>query len=75
MILRSIRTIEPEAVFEQIKYDGGFKRFRYRGSKLAGAEFATIAIAHNIKKLTSVKSPSFSVILRLKTNVSGHNKI
>ena len=51
---RSMRPVEPEAVFGQVKYDGGFKRFRYRGYKMVGAEFATIAIAHNIKKLVSV---------------------
>ena len=48
---RSMRTIEPEAVFGQIKYDGGFKRFHYRGNRLVRAEFATVAIAHNIKKM------------------------
>ena len=51
---RSMRPIEPEAVFGQIKHDGRFGRFHYRGSKLTGAEFATIAIAHNIKKMISV---------------------
>ena len=51
---RSMRPIEPEAVFGQIKYDGRFRRFHYRGSKLTGAEFATIAIAHNIRKMISV---------------------
>lgn len=51
---RSMRPVEPEAVFGQIKYDGGFKRFRYRGNKMVGAEFATVAIAHNIKKMISV---------------------
>ena len=51
---RSMRPVEPEAVFGQIKYDGRFRRFHYRGSKLTGAEFATIAIAHNIKKMISV---------------------
>lgn len=48
---RSMRPIEPEAVFGQIKYDGGFKRFHYRGNRLVKAEFATLAIAHNIKKM------------------------
>ena len=48
---RSMRPIEPEAVFGQIKYDGGFKRFHYRGNRLVRAEFATVAIAHNIKKM------------------------
>ncbi|MCQ2176180.1 MAG: IS1182 family transposase [Bacteroidales bacterium] len=51
---RSMRPVEPEAVFGQIKYDGGFKRFRYRGVALTSAEFATVAIAHNIKKMISV---------------------
>ena len=54
MYHRSMRPVEPEAVFGQIKYDGGFKRFRYRGSALTSAEFATVAIAHNIKKMISV---------------------
>jgi len=51
---RSMRPIEPEAVFGHIKYDGRFRRFHYRGSRMAGAEFATVAIAHNIKKMISV---------------------
>ncbi len=50
---RSMRPVEPEAVFGQIKYDGGFKRFHYRGNRLVKAEFATLAIAHNIKKMAS----------------------
>ena len=50
---RSMRPIEPEAVFGQIKYDGGFKRFHYRGNRLVDAEFATLAIAHNIRKMAS----------------------
>ena len=55
---RSMRPIEPEAVFGQLKYDGGFKRFHYRGNKLVMAEFATLAIAHNIKKMaTLLRSP------------------
>lgn len=50
---RSQRPIEPEAVFGQIKYDNGFKRFHYRGERLVKAEFATIAVAHNIRKMIS----------------------
>ena len=52
---RSMRPIEPEAVFGQIKYDGGFRRFHYRGNRLVKAEFATLAIAHNIRKLAKIK--------------------
>ena len=51
---RSMRPIEPEAVFGQIKYDGGFRRFHYRGNRLVRAEFATVAIAHNIRKLAAL---------------------
>ena len=51
---RSRRPIEPEAVFGQIKYDSGFKCFHYRGNRLTKAEFATIAISHNIKKMASL---------------------
>lgn len=51
---RSMRPIEPEAVFGQIKYDSCFKRFHYRGNKLVRAEFATVAIAHNIKKMAAL---------------------
>ena len=50
---RSKRPIEPEAVFGQIKYDNSFKRFHYRGRRLVKAEFATIAVAHNIRKMIS----------------------
>ena len=38
----------------QIKYDGRFRRFNYRGSRLTGAEFAIVAIAHNIRKMASL---------------------
>jgi len=52
------RPIEPEAVFGQIKYDSCFKHFHYRGNKLVRAEFATVAIAHNIKKMAALlRSP------------------
>ena len=50
---RSRRPIEPEAVFGQIKYDNHFKRFSYRGKRLVNAEFAAIAVAHNIRKKIS----------------------
>ena len=50
---RSRRPIEPEAVFGHIKYDNNIKRFHYRGKRLMKAEFATIAVAHNIRKMIS----------------------
>ena len=68
---RSRRPIEPEAVFGQIKYDGGFKRFHYRGQKMVEAEFANVAIAHNIRKLVSVRDAmrSSQAVARLKEGV------
>ena len=53
LLHRSRRPIEPEAVFGQIKYDNHFKRFSYRGKRLVNAEFAAIAVAHNIRKMIS----------------------
>ena len=50
-----MRLLELESAVGQIKYDGGFKRFQYRGRKMVEADFATVAMAHNIKKLVSVK--------------------
>ena len=50
---RSARPVEPEAVFGQIKNNNGFRRFRYRGTRLVAAEFATVAVAHNIRKYIS----------------------
>lgn len=43
--------IEPEAVFGQIKYDMGYKRFRHFGKDKVTMDFAFFAIAFNIKKM------------------------
>ncbi len=48
---RSKRPIEPEAVFGQIKYNKGFKRFKLKGLDGVNLEFGLIAIALNISKL------------------------
>ncbi|MBM6654925.1 transposase, partial [Bacteroides mediterraneensis] len=48
--VRHYRCIEPEAVFGQIKYDMGYKRFRHFGKDKATMDFAFFAIAFNIKK-------------------------
>ena len=47
---RSNRPIEPEAVFGDIKFNHGFKRFHMRGHKKVTVEFGLIAIAHNLRK-------------------------
>ena len=38
----SILPVQSEAVLRQIKYVDGCNRFRYRGSILTSAEFATV---------------------------------
>ena len=53
---RSRRPIEPEAVFGDIKYDHGFKRFRLRGNEKVKVEFGLVALAHNLRKYARVKS-------------------
>lgn len=47
---RSKRPIEPEAVFGQIKYDCGFKRFRLKSLPKVSVEFGLVALAHNLRK-------------------------
>lgn len=48
---RSRRPIEPEAVFGQMKYDMGYKRFRHFGKDKVTMDFAFFAIAFNLKKM------------------------
>ena len=48
---RGRRCIEPEAVFGQMKYNMGYKRFRHFGKDKVGMDFAFFAIAFNMKKL------------------------
>ena len=50
---RSKRPIEPEAVFGQIKYDSGFKRFSLKSLPKVSVEFGLIALAHNLRKYAS----------------------
>ena len=46
---RSNRPIEPEAVFGDIKYNHGFKRFRLKSNAKVKVEFGLVATAHNIR--------------------------
>lgn len=48
---RSKRPIEPEAVFGQMKYNMGYKRFRHFGKDKISMDFAFFAIAFNLKKM------------------------
>ena len=53
---RSMRPIEPEAVFGDIKSDHGFKRFRLRGNAKVSVEFGLVALAHNLRKYAKVQT-------------------
>jgi hypothetical protein len=52
--MRSLRPIEPESVFGEIKKNMGFKRFQLRGQKNVSTEWGLESIAHNIKKLSNL---------------------
>lgn len=52
---RSNRPIEPEAVFGDIKFNHGFKRFRLKSNEKVNIEFGLVAVAHNIRKYITAK--------------------
>jgi len=52
---RSRRPIEPEAVFGQMKYNMGYKRFRHVGERLCNMDINIFAIAFNILKLSRLR--------------------
>lgn len=47
---RKKRSIEPEPVFGNIKYNKGYKRFLLRGKDKVEIEAGLLSLAHNIKK-------------------------
>ena len=47
---RSMRPIEPEAVFGDIKFNYGFKRFRLKSNSKVAVVFGLVATAHNLRK-------------------------
>ena len=51
MALRKQRSIEPETVFGDIKFNRGFRRFSLRGLPKVETEWGIIALAHNMRKL------------------------
>ena len=52
---RSKRPVEVEAVFGQIKWNKGYKRFRHKGLENIVMDFGILAIAFNIGKMISKK--------------------
>ena len=63
---RSNRPVEPEAVFGDIKYNHGFKRFRLRSNEKVRVEFGLVALAHNLRKYMAVS------ICRKDNNTANH---
>ena len=57
---RSRRPIEPEAVFGNIKFNHGFKRFRLKSTEKASVEWGLVAIAHNLRKYIACKQGNMS---------------
>ena len=57
---RSKRPIEPEAVFGNIKFNHGFKRFRLKSTDKVSVEWGLVAIAHNIRKYIACKQADMS---------------
>ena len=55
---RSKRSIEPEAVFGQLKSNNKFNRFTFRGLEKVTLEFMLMAIGHNFRKMAAVASSS-----------------
>jgi len=51
--LRKKRSIEPETVFGDIKYNRGFRRFSLRGLRKVETEWGILSIAHNLRKLAA----------------------
>lgn len=50
---RSMRPIEPEAVFGQLKWNNKFNRFSLRGLPKVEIEMGLMAIGHNLRKLVA----------------------
>ena len=53
---RSKRPIEPEAVFGNIKFNHGFKRFRLKSAEKVSVEWGLVVIAHNLRKYIARKT-------------------
>ena len=57
---RSMRPIEPEAVFGNLKFNHGFKRFRLKSNIKVNVEFGLVALAHNLRKYIALRAPERS---------------
>lgn len=58
---RKKRCVEPEPVFSHIRYDGGYFRFRHFGQDKIEMDFAVLAIALNLSKLSRKMASSAKI--------------
>ena len=81
---RGRRCIEPEAVFGQMKYNMGYKRFRHFGKDKVTMDFAFFAIAFNLKKMCGKiakqannggNNPQNDLFLHIFSKLSPENRI
>lgn len=56
MMHRSRRPIEPKAVFGEIKFNHGIKRFRLKSNGKVRVYFGLVALAHNLRKYSTILS-------------------
>ena len=69
---RSRRPIEPEAVFGNIKFNHGFKRFRLKSAEKVSVEWGLVAIAHNLRKYIACKQGNMSKKMLETSLVEGY---
>lgn len=53
---RSMRPIEPEACFGDIKFNHGFKRFLLKSTRKVSVEWGLVSLAHNLRKYVAQKT-------------------
>ena len=57
---RGNRPVEPEAVFGNIKFNHGFKRFHLKSNEKVKTEFGLVALAHNIRKYIAINQSNMA---------------
>ena len=63
---RSNRPIEPEAVFGDIKFNHGFRRFLLKSNEKVNVEFGLVALAHNLRKYITLTDSKRLEFLAMK---------
>ena len=65
---RSNRPIEPEAVFGNIKFNHGFKRFKLKSHRKVTVEWGLVAIAHNLRKYIAQRLKMADEVVKIEEN-------